>query len=105
LRTILQATADVTAFLTSNGLDYRKIVKVFFSSWIDRVCLVRKAKYIWREKVSLLRLDDVLKTIAAARKIFLKLDVQGFKSQVLQGATRILSQPRRPVGDVASSSL
>jgi FkbM family methyltransferase len=48
--------------------------------------------YFQKEKVPLRRLDDVLATTFPNRKIFLKLDVQGYESQVLAGASQLLSQ-------------
>jgi FkbM family methyltransferase len=52
--------------------------------------------YLQKEKVPLRRLDDVLADLLAAtdasgRTIFLKLDVQGYESQVLGGATHVLN--------------
>jgi hypothetical protein len=55
--------------------------------------------YLQKEKVPLRRLDDLLADhladhLAAAtpsRCVFLKLDVQGYESQVLAGATQLLN--------------
>jgi FkbM family methyltransferase len=50
--------------------------------------------YLQKEKVPLRRLDDILADLPATapgRYIFLKLDVQGYESQVLAGATRLLN--------------
>jgi FkbM family methyltransferase len=47
--------------------------------------------YLHSEKTPVRRLDDVLSTPAGAH-IFLKLDVQGFESQVLAGAVQTLSR-------------
>jgi FkbM family methyltransferase len=47
--------------------------------------------YLSSEKTPVRRLDDVLSTPPGAR-IFLKLDVQGFESQVLAGAPQTLSR-------------
>jgi FkbM family methyltransferase len=49
-----------------------------------------ESRYLHREKVPMRRLDSVLETIAPNRRIFLKLDVQGFEPQVLHGASQIL---------------
>lgn len=50
------------------------------------------SSYLYIEKAPLRRLDDVLSTPAGAHNIFLKLDVQGFESQVLAGAVQTLSR-------------
>jgi FkbM family methyltransferase len=47
------------------------------------------SQYLHKEKVPIRRLDNVL--VPAARNIFLKLDVQGYESQVLAGATQLLA--------------
>ena len=51
-----------------------------------------ESRYLHKEKVPLRRLDDVLPSDNSSRRIFLKLDVQGYESQVLAGATQLLSQ-------------
>jgi FkbM family methyltransferase len=48
--------------------------------------------YLHSEKTPVRRLDDVLTTPPSAHNIFLKLDVQGFESQVLAGAVQTLSR-------------
>ena len=47
--------------------------------------------YIATELVAVQRLDDVLKARAVGRRIFLKLDVQGFERHVLNGAQSTLA--------------
>jgi FkbM family methyltransferase len=47
------------------------------------------SRYLHKEKVPIRRLDEVL--VPANRNIFLKLDVQGYESQVLAGATQLLA--------------
>jgi FkbM family methyltransferase len=50
------------------------------------------SRYMAKEIVPLRRLDDVLESKAGGRRIFLKLDVQGFESRVLAGADHILAK-------------
>jgi FkbM family methyltransferase len=50
------------------------------------------SRYIGKEIVPLRRLDDVLESKVDGRKIFLKLDVQGFEGYVLNGAEHILAR-------------
>ena len=50
------------------------------------------SRYIGKETVLLRRLDDVLQSKVDGRNIFLKLDVQGFESYVLNGAENILAK-------------
>jgi FkbM family methyltransferase len=50
-----------------------------------------ESRYIATETVPLCRLDDILHSKIAGRRIFLKLDVQGFESYVLGGAEHILA--------------
>jgi hypothetical protein len=48
--------------------------------------------YLQKERVPLRRLDDVLAaTVPGHNNIFLKLDVQGYESHVLAGATQVLA--------------
>jgi FkbM family methyltransferase len=87
--------ADRMALGASTGEAEINISANSFSSSIlpmldSHLSVAPESGYIHREKVPLRRLDDVLETVAPNRRIFLKLDVQGFESQVLQGAARIL---------------
>jgi FkbM family methyltransferase len=52
------------------------------------------SRYLHKEKVSMRRLDDLLPALDPSRRILLKLDVQGYESQVLSGAPRILARAR-----------
>jgi FkbM family methyltransferase len=54
------------------------------------VAAAPQARYIGRERVPLRRLDEVAGPRVAGRRVYLKLDVQGFERQVLSGAERIL---------------
>jgi FkbM family methyltransferase len=91
----LWTVADRMALGASTGEVEINISANSFSSSIlpmlnSHLSVAPESGYTHREKVPLRRLDHVLKTIAINRRIFLKLDVQGFESQVLQGATGIL---------------
>ena len=50
------------------------------------------SRYIQKEKVPVRRLDDLLPDLDSSRHILFKLDVQGYESQVLAGAPRLLSR-------------
>jgi FkbM family methyltransferase len=52
------------------------------------------SRYLRKEIVPLRRLDDVLSPTDRTCRIYLKLDVQGYESEVLAGATGILPQVR-----------
>lgn len=54
------------------------------------VAAAPQARYIGRERVPLRRLDEVVGPRVAGRRVYLKLDVQGFERRVLSGAERIL---------------
>jgi FkbM family methyltransferase len=51
-----------------------------------------ESRYIATESVPLRRLDDILEPTAVGRRIFLKLDVQGFERKVLDGAEHTLAR-------------
>jgi hypothetical protein len=50
------------------------------------------SRYVGKEVVPLRRLDDLIDSTAGKRRIFLKLDVQGFESHVLRGAEAVLAR-------------
>jgi hypothetical protein len=50
-----------------------------------------ESRYLHKESVPVRRLDDILPPPDSTRRIFLKLDVQGYEPQVLAGATRLLT--------------
>jgi FkbM family methyltransferase len=50
-----------------------------------------ESHYLRKEVVPIHRLDDVLSPADSTRRIFLKLDVQGYEPHVLAGATRLLT--------------
>jgi FkbM family methyltransferase len=51
-----------------------------------------ESKYVRTEKVQMKRLDDAIGSSAGVRRIFLKMDVQGYEAQVLCGASGLLPQ-------------
>ncbi len=54
-----------------------------------------ESKYIGVEKVSINRLDSVIKTdVLFEKNIFIKIDTQGFEWQVLEGANEILKKSK-----------
>jgi FkbM family methyltransferase len=50
------------------------------------------SKYIAKEKVKVRRLDDVIRAEDFFKKIFIKIDVQGFEMEVLKGGQNVLNQ-------------
>jgi FkbM family methyltransferase len=93
----LWTVADRMALGASTGEAEINIAANSFSSSIlpmldSHLSAAPESAYLQKEKVPLRRLDDVLPTTSPNRKIFLKLDVQGYESQVLAGAPQLLSQ-------------
>jgi FkbM family methyltransferase len=89
--------AERMALGSSNGEVEINIAANSYSSSIlpmlDRhVSAAPNSAYTQKEKVSLHRLDDVIAAMVPDRNVFLKLDVQGYESQVLAGATQLLTQ-------------
>src|SRR5580698_2724964 len=95
----LWTVADRMALGASTGEVEINISANSFSSSIlpmldSHLSVAPESAYVQRDKVPMRRLDDVLETVAVNHKIFLKLDVQGFEPQVLQGAIRTLALTR-----------
>ena len=97
----LWTVADRTALGATTGEVEINIAANSFSSSIlpmldSHLAAAPNSAYLQKEKVPLRRLDDLfadrLTATAAApnRHIFLKLDVQGYESHVLAGATQLL---------------
>jgi FkbM family methyltransferase len=91
----LWSVADRMALGATNGEVEINIAANSYSSSIlpmldSHLSAAPASRYLHKEKVPLRRLDDVL--APTDRRIFLKLDVQGYEPQVLAGATELLSQ-------------
>jgi FkbM family methyltransferase len=91
----LWSVADRMALGAANGETEINIAVNSYSSSIlpmldAHLSAAPNSAYLQKEKVPLRRLDDVLATTAPGHNIFLKLDVQGYESQVLAGATYLL---------------
>jgi FkbM family methyltransferase len=87
--------ADRMALGAANGEIEINIAANSYSSSIlpmldSHLSAAPASQYLHKEKVPIHRLDDVLPPDDPNRRIFLKLDVQGYESQVLAGATRLL---------------
>jgi FkbM family methyltransferase len=92
----LWSVADRVALGAANGETEINIAVNSYSSSILPMLDVHlsaapKSAYLQKEKVPLRRLDDVLAATAPGHNIFLKLDVQGYESHVLAGATQVLA--------------
>ena len=94
----LWAVADRMALGAANGeTEINIAVNSYSSSILPMLDAHRSAApnsaYIQKERVSLRRLDDVVvATVPSHNNIFLKLDVQGYESHVLAGATQVLAR-------------
>lgn len=93
----LWTIADRVALGASNGEAEINIAANSFSSSIlpmldTHLAASPDSNYLHKEKVPLRRLDDILPSIDPTRRIFLKLDVQGYESHVLAGAQQILDR-------------
>jgi FkbM family methyltransferase len=87
--------ADRIALGAANGEIEINIAANSYSSSIlpmldSHLSAAPASQYLHIEKVPIRRLDDVLLSDDPSRRIFLKLDVQGYESQVLAGATQLL---------------
>jgi FkbM family methyltransferase len=92
----LWTVADRMALGAANGeTEINIAVNSYSSSILPMLDAHRSAApnsaYIQKERVPLRRLDDVLATTVPGHNIFLKLDVQGYESHVLAGATQVLA--------------
>ena len=90
----LWSVADRMALGASNGETEINIAANSFSSSLlpmldSHLSAAPASRYLHKERVPLRRLDDILPS--ADHRIFLKLDVQGYESQVLAGATQLLA--------------
>jgi FkbM family methyltransferase len=91
----LWTVADRTALGATTGEVEINIAANSFSSSIlpmldSHLAAAPDSAYLQKEIVPLRRLDDIVPSTAPNRRIFLKLDVQGYESQVLAGATQLL---------------
>jgi FkbM family methyltransferase len=89
------SVADRMALGAANGETEINIAVNSFSSSIlpmldTHLSAAPESAYLHKEVVPVRRLDDVLPPDDSTQTIFLKLDVQGYESQVLAGATRLL---------------
>jgi FkbM family methyltransferase len=93
----LWTVADRMALGAANGeTEINIAVNSYSSSILPMLDAHRSAApnsaYLQKERVPLRRLDDVLAaTVPGHNNIFLKLDVQGYESHVLAGATQVLA--------------
>ena len=94
----LWSVADRMALGAVNGETEINIALNSYSSSIlpmldAHLSAAPNSAYLQKEKVRLRRLDDILEDllVTTSRTIFLKLDVQGYESHVLAGATQILA--------------
>ena len=90
----LWSVADRMALGAVNGEAEINIAANSFSSSLlpmldTHLSAAPASRYLHKERVPLRRLDDILSP--GECRIFLKLDVQGYESQVLAGATQLLA--------------
>ena len=95
----LWTVADRVALGAANGETEINIAANSHSSSIlpildSHLAAAPASRYLHKEKVPLRRLDSLLPHLDPSRRIFLKVDVQGYEPQVLAGAPETLARTR-----------